>query len=243
MIRTLPYNFCRKISGIKTFFLKYFFKFKNYNYQKLIKKNIDVLRPRHRLRMALVGNFGTSLIRSIFESIPIMITGVAYGLVTGRFSLTWGHLSSVWWNLKRLKSLNSMRGRIRENHAVAIRNRGSLEPQQHSFRRAVIGQAPSGTGPEALTRIRFHQLWAALLGPGGIALLVAGVILGFGSRYLLSEGLPVIGRFQLLPADPLDLFRSWWYGWRSTATGMETESPFDLWLDLHLSQDVLSLPF
>ena len=187
--------------------------------------NIDVLRPRHRLRMALTGNFGASLIRNIFESILIMTTGVAYGLLTGRFSLTWGHLSSFWWNLKRLKSLNSIKNRIRKNYAVNTRNRGSLETQQHSFRRAVIGQAPSGTGPEALTRIRFHQLWAALLGPGGIALLVAGVILGFGSRHLLSEGLPVIGRFQLLPDDPLDLFRSWWHGWRSTATGMETVGP------------------
>ena len=37
--------------------------------------------------------------------------------------------------------------------------------------------------------------------------------------------MPVIGRFQLLPDDPLDLFRSWWHGWRSTATGMETVGP------------------
>ena len=193
--------------------------------QQFVKKNIDVVRPRHRLRMALASNFDVSLIRSIFESILITTSGVVYGVITGRFSLMWGHLSSFWWNLKRLKSLNSIRGRIRKNYAVSIRNRASLESQQHSFRRAVIGSAPSGTGPEALTRIRFHQLWSSLLGPGGIALLVAGVILGFGSRYLLSDGLPVIGRFQLLPDDPLDLFRSWWYGWRSTATGMETVGP------------------
>ena len=192
---------------------------------QVAKKSIDVLRPRHRLRMTLVGNFGISLFRSVFESILIMTSGVVYGLVTGRFFLTWGHLSSFWWNLKRLKSLNSIRDRVRKNYAISTSNRGSLEPQQHSLRRAVAGQAPSGTGPDALTRIRFHQLWAALLGPGGIALLVAGVILGFGSRHLLSEGLPIIGRFQLLPADPLDLFRSWWYGWRSTATGMETVGP------------------
>ena len=189
------------------------------------KKNIDVLRPRHRLRMSLASNFGASLIRSIFESFLITASGVVYGLVTGRFSLTWGHISSFWWNLKRLESLNSIRGRIRKNYSAHTRNMGSLEPQQHSFRRAVIGQAPSGTGSEALTRIRFHQLWAALLGPGGIALLIAGVILGFGSRRLLSGGLPLIGRFQSLPADPLDLFRSWWYGWRSTATGLETVGP------------------
>ena len=192
---------------------------------KFVKSNIDVLRPRHRLRMALASNFGVSLIRNIFESILIMVSGVVYGLVTGRFALTWGHLSSVWWNLKRLKSLNSIRGRTRSSYAINARDASSLEPQQHSFRRAVIGHAPSGTGPEALTRIRFHQLWAALLGPGGIALLVAAVVLGFGSRHLLTEGLPAIGRFQLLPADPLDLFRSWWHGWRSTATGMNVIGP------------------
>ena len=78
------------------------------------KKNLDVLRPRHRLRMALASNFGASLARSIFESFLIMTSGVVYGLVTGRFSLTWGHLSSFWWNLKRLESLNSIRGGFRK---------------------------------------------------------------------------------------------------------------------------------
>ena len=75
-----------------------------------------------------------------------------------------------------------------------------------------------------MTRIRVHQLWSALLGPGGIALLVAGSVLGFGSRHLLTKGLPAIGRFQKLPEDPLDLFRSWWHGWRSTGTGIDLGS-------------------
>ena len=39
---------------------------------QVAKKSIDVLRPRHRLRMTLVGNFGVSLFRSVFESILIM---------------------------------------------------------------------------------------------------------------------------------------------------------------------------
>ena len=89
-----------------------------------------------------------------------------------------------------------------------------------SFHRAVTGGASVGTGSEAPSRLRLHQLWSALLGPGGIALLVGGAVLGFGSRHLLTRGLPDIGRFQAVPSEPFDLARSWWTGWRPTGGGI-----------------------
>ena len=195
------------------------------NRKSATHQNVQVSRPRNRIRMTFTSNFGIALIRSVLESICITGSGIVYGLITGRFSLTWGHISSFVWNLQRLKSLSFIRSKILDSGTVISKNKGRLKSQQHSFRRAVIGIAPSGKGPEALTRIRLHQLWSALLGPGGIALLVAGSVLGFGSRHLLTRGLPEIGRFQKLPDDPLDLFNSWWHGWRSTATGMETVGP------------------
>ena len=60
----------------------------------------------------------------------------------------------------------------------------------------------------------------ALFGPGGLALLFGIAVLGFGSRHLLTRGLPAVGRFQPIPENPLDLFHSWWTGWRSTAGGI-----------------------
>ncbi len=195
------------------------------NQKPVTHLGVQISRPRNRIRMTLASSFGVSLFRSILESIAITTSGIVYGLTTGRFSLIWGHASAFGWNLKRLKSLSPVRKRIRENHVATSKKSEHLKPQQHSFRRAVIGNAPSGTGPEALTRIRVHQLWSALLGPGGIALLVAGSVLGFGSRHLLTKGLPAIGRFQKLPEDPLDLFKSWWHGWRSTGTGIEAVGP------------------
>ena len=146
--------------------------------------------------MTLASSFGVSLFAAFLESVAITTSGIVYGLTTGRFSLIWGHASAFGWNLKRLKSLGPVRKRIRENHVATSKKSEHLKPQQHSFRRAVIGNAPSGTGPEALTRIRVHQLWSALLGPGGIALLVAGSVLGFGSRHLLTKGLPAIGEIS-----------------------------------------------
>ncbi|MEE1565816.1 MAG: hypothetical protein V1249_12635, partial [Acidimicrobiales bacterium] len=61
--------------------------------------------------------------------------------------------------------------------------------------------------------------------PGGIALMVSAAVLGFGSRHLLTRGLPAVGRFQALPADPMDLLRAWWLGWRATGTGVSTTGP------------------
>ena len=64
-----------------------------------------------------------------------------------------------------------------------------------------------------------------LFGPGGMALMVSAVVLGFGSRSLVGTGLPAVGRMQPLPVDPTDLVSSWWLGWRPTGTGTTVVGP------------------
>lgn len=188
--------------------------------------NPSILRPRHRLRMSLTNQASGRSAAVVAELAVATLLGVVYGLLTGRFRHTWGLLSAWPWNLARRSGMTRRRRMIRENRRVdpALVVAGPDLPH-HAVRRAVTGRAPYGTGDEAPSNIAFHHLWGALLGPGGIALMASAAVLGFGSRHLLTRGLPAVGRFQALPGDPMDLVRSWWHGWRPTGFGVATPAP------------------
>ncbi|MDP7411610.1 MAG: hypothetical protein QF538_07540, partial [Acidimicrobiales bacterium] len=188
--------------------------------------NPAILRPRHRLRMSLTNQASGRSATVVAELAAATVLGVAYGLLTGRFRHVWGLLSAWPWNLHRRPGARHRR-RIIAKHRRVDPGRVVAGPDMphHAVRRAVTGRAPYGTGDEAPGHIAFHHIWSALLGPGGIALMVSAAVLGFGSRHLLTRGLPAVGRFQALPADPMDLLRAWWLGWRATGTGVSTTGP------------------
>ena len=188
----------------------------------------DITGPRHRLRMTLANRLGPRSLAVLAESVAATFLGLVYGLLAGRFRFVWGHLSAWGWNLRRLDEVRAIRARTAALRADAAGPPPLAQVPHHALRRAVTGRAPHGTGSEAPARVRFHQLWSALFGPGGISLLVSAVVLGFGSRHLLTRGLPAVGRLQPLPADPLDLVRAWWHGWRPIGTGVSAAAPDSL---------------
>jgi len=180
------------------------------------------LHPRHRLRMTLVNQDPVQRSIALVELALATVFGALYGLLVGRFRHVRGLLAAWPWNLRRLASARERRatiaGHFGSDHTrLYVRH----DVPHRSFHRAVTGRASVGTGAEAPGRLRLHQLWSALLGPGGITLLLGAAVLGFGSRHLLTRGLPAIGRFQALPDDALDLARSWWTGWRPSGTGVD----------------------
>ncbi len=188
--------------------------------------NPAILRPRHRLRMSLTNQESGRSATVVVELAAATVLGVAYGLLTGRFRHVWGLLSAWPWNLHRRPGARHRR-RIIAKHRRVDPGRVVAGPDMphHAVRRAITGRAPYGTGDEAPGNMAFHHIWSALIGPGGIALMVSAAVLGFGSRHLLTRGLPAVGRFQALPADPMDLLRAWWLGWRATGTGVSTTGP------------------
>ena len=188
--------------------------------------NPVILRPRHRLRMSLTNQAAGRSATVVAELAAATVLGVAYGLLTGRFRHVWGLVSAWPWNLGRHSGVRNRRRIIARHRRVdPARVVAGPDMPHHAIRRAVTGRAPYGTGDEAPGNIAFHNIWSALLGPGGIALMASAAVLGFGSRHLLTRGLPAVGRLQALPADPMDLVRSWWHGWRPTGTGVATTGP------------------
>ncbi|MEO2085707.1 MAG: hypothetical protein ABGY22_01220, partial [Acidimicrobiales bacterium] len=153
------------------------------------------------------------------------LVGAVYGLATGRFRHATGLVGAWPWNLRRLSSVRRRRRLMPTPDATASATVARLEVPHRAFRRVVTGRDLTGSDDRSPIQLRLHRLWSMLFGPGGMALMVSAVVLGFGSRSLVGTGLPAVGRMQPLPVDPMDLVRSWWLGWRPTGTGTTVVGP------------------
>ena len=182
-------------------------------------------RARNRLRMVLVCHRPAQAAAAAVGLLLATLVGAVYGLATGRFRHATGLVGAWPWNLRRLSSVRRRRRLMPAPDATASAAVARLEVPHRAFRRVVTGRDLTGSDDRSPVQLRLHRLWSMLFGPGGMALMVSAVVLGFGSRSLVGTGLPAVGRMQPLPVDPMDLVRSWWLGWRPTGTGTTVVGP------------------
>ena len=186
-------------------------------------RRVDPTRfgPRHRIRMIWANQKISRACMLSFELLVVTLLGTIYGLVRGRFRHTQSLLSAWMWNLRHFRSVRTRRSFIFKKERLLDHNQEVLiDAPAHALRRAITGRDPNQRVTESNLLIRLQNFWVALFGPGGLALIFGITVLGFGSRHLLTRGLPSLGRFQPIPENPLDLFRSWWTGWRPIAGGI-----------------------
>ena len=184
--------------------------------------------PRFRLRHLMALPLTGLLVR-----LPVLIVatlvGVVYGIGTGRFRHARGLLGAWPWNLRRLGSARRQIGvdTIGPPSAVVSDHRGSwwLALRRVATGRVLAGDDDRSDGPGHL-----NSVFGAVFGPGGLAIMIAVAVLGFGSRSLVVDGLSPVGRLQRLPAKSGDLLAAWWAGWRSTGTGTSGSGPDGLGL-------------
>ena len=182
-------------------------------------------RARNRLRMVLVCHRPAQAAAAAVGLLLATLVGAVYGLATGRFRHATGLVGAWPWNLRRLSSVRRRRRLMPAPDATASAAVARLEVPHRAFRRVVTGRDLTGSDDRSPVQLRLHRFWSMLFGPGGMALMVSAVVLGFGSRSLVGTGLPAVGRMQPLPVDPMDLVRSWWLGWRPTGTGTTVVGP------------------
>jgi GT2 family glycosyltransferase len=182
-------------------------------------------RARNRLRMVLVCHRPARAVGAVVGLLAATLVGAVYGLATGRFRHAAGLVGAWPWNLRRLSSIRRRRRIMPTPEATASATVARLEVPHRAFQRVVTGRDLTGSDDRSPSQLRLHRLWSMLFGPGGMALMVSAVVLGFGSRSLVVNGLPAVGRMQPLPVDPMDLVRSWWLGWRPTGTGTTVVGP------------------
>ena len=184
--------------------------------------------PRFRLRRLMALPLPVLLLRLPALTVATL-AGVFYGIATGRFRHARGLLGAWPWNLRRFGSARRQ-ARAGRLGPPWIEVSGHGESWWLALRRVATGRVLAGDDDRSDGLRYLNGAFGAVFGPGGLAIMIAAAILGFGSRSLVVSGLSPVGRLQRLPAESGDLVATWWAGWRSTGTGTSGSGPDGLGL-------------
>jgi GT2 family glycosyltransferase len=196
------------------------------------------LAARHRVRVLLTSYTALSLLWIVPQALALTLVEAAGALVTARPGRAVAALGAWPWNLWHLRSLLAARRHVASFRTVADREvrryqvQGLVGPRLTLLRVGGDGRAgDAGHGASrqraAAVPVRGHMdvdpaAWtpAAL----AVAACVAAVV-AFGSRHLLTRGVPVVGELVPPGGSAGDLLGAWWGGWRPVGLGAEGATP------------------
>lgn len=189
--------------------------------------DVRLTQTRHALRAMLVNHGRISLTVFVPLAVLMAIAEIALGVFTAHFGRVRDLVAAWVWNISRLdvvierRRANAQVRRVRQADVTALQYLGSVRLVSF-FRRQFGGESQgllSAAGRGVLgglrtgtTRLTFVT-WA----------VVVAVVL-FGSRRLLTDGVPAVGDFAQLPETANDLIRTWWNGWSNRNAGVPTSN-------------------
>ena len=189
--------------------------------------DVRLTQARHALRAMLVNHGRISLTVFVPLAVLMAVAEVVLGLFTARFGRARDVLSAWVWNISRLdvvlerRRANTQVRRVRQADVTALQYLGSV--RLVSFLRRQFGGESQGllsaAGRGVLGGLRTGTTRLTFL---TWAVVVAVVV--FGSRRLLSDGVPAVGDFVQLPETANDLIRTWWNGWSDRNAGAPTSN-------------------
>ncbi|MFT7648823.1 MAG: GT2 family glycosyltransferase [Candidatus Poriferisodalaceae bacterium] len=180
------------------------------------------LLARHRLRTVLKCYGWVHLLCVLPFAFALSVAEVLYSLLFGRFAQA-RDITSAWvWNGARLPAIVAHRRSIRKFRRVRDSELGRLHvrgsARLNSFLRGQIGgdtrlQNLASRGKDFSGTFRSGPRRSATLGWSAVALVWM-----FGTRHLLTRGVPVYGQFASFP-DAGSMLHAWWSGWRDAGLG------------------------
>ncbi len=185
-------------------------------------------RVRHALRAMLVNHGIISLAVTVPLSAVMAVAEVFVAALTGRVGRI-RDVTSAWvWNLTRLSGVLQRRRTnlkvrvVRPADVTALQRYGSIRVS--NFVRAQLGRDDrsrlfGGARRGILDTFRTGSSRATWV----VWVLVAGYLV-YGSRTLVTSGVPPVGDFVSFPASASDLVTSWWGGWSERGTGSPTSN-------------------
>jgi GT2 family glycosyltransferase len=173
-------------------------------------------RARHQIRTVAVTGSRLSLVFTLPLMALLMFGEAAVALVTGRFSHVRDIFAAWVWNLRRVGEIRArrreLRPLIRARHADvrALQETGSV--RVNAFVRGQIGRRDADNQLRSLVRTGTSRIAAVVA--AAVALFVI-----FGSRSLVTGGIPAVGDFLAFGDSPGALVDEWWHGWRHRDLG------------------------
>ncbi len=190
----------------------------------------DLLAYRHQLRSVLVCGSRSTLPAEALLMLSLTVLEASVALLAGHFRRATALLGAWWWNLLGLAEILNRR-RLVGDPPDEARVRGLTRRGYVSVARYVDRLVRGDASVEASGVLwgRRRRLADALrdtsIQTAALGWLVVMVIFVFGSRHLLTRGVPVLGEIALLGESPAELFRAWFSSWREAGLGSNGPAP------------------
>ncbi len=185
------------------------------------------MRHRHHVITKCYG--WVHLIPVTFGALVLSLFEIIYSLLTLRFAHSRDVFAAWGWNLLQMRHVVRSRrhiSRLRKTRDRDIRRRQA--PGSTRLRNFLHGQIGGDIALQSIRSRAAGQVSTSFsAGPRRTALLssvVIAVVLIFGSRHLLTQGVPVYGQFSSFP-DTASLLSSYWSGWREVGVGIAGIGP------------------
>ena len=194
-----------------------------------LPEQVARLHFRHRLRTVLKAYGWIHLLRVVPQLAVLMAAEGAAALVSGHRRVA-GAVVDAWrWNLSRRAELRTARRDAQSHRALKDGEVRRLQTRG-SVRLSAALQGGLAAEERALGVGAASRQLAGAMTSGGLrqTLLVwitLAVVLAFGSRRLLTDGIPAVGQFVPFPDSPLTLLRHFVSGWRTSGLGGEAPAP------------------
>ncbi|MFQ5556909.1 MAG: glycosyltransferase family 2 protein, partial [Acidimicrobiales bacterium] len=186
-------------------------------------------RSRHSLRAMLVNHGPISLLIFLPVAAVAALAEVIVALVTGRVgqvrdvagAWVWnvGRMGSVWQRRRRNRAVR----RVRPADVTALQQLASV--RMSAFLRGQIGRGGADRGLLGAGR-GIVESWRT--GTTRVMVTWWVLVLGYlvyGSRTLITDGVPALGDLAAFPDSAGDLLDGWWSGWYDRDLGSAGSQP------------------
>ena len=188
------------------------------------------LQSRHRLRTVLKAYSPLHLLAVLPQAIVVALFEVLFALATFKPGQA-ADVAGAWpWNLRRAGDLWQARRRTQRSRLV--RDSEIRRFQVRGFARVnAFFRSQIEEGEDTIRTVgSASRELASSLRTGGrrlaiVVWLAVVLLLIFGSRHLLTRGIPAIGELAWFPEGPSALLREFASGWRSAGLGSEAPQP------------------
>ena len=194
------------------------------------RRDRDLLAYRHQLRSVLVCGSRSLLPAEALLMLGLTALEAALALLAGHFRRAAALLGAWWWNLLGLAEILSrrrlvgdspddarVRGLTRRGYVSVVRYVDRLVRGDASVERTGVLW---GRRRRLMDAVRNTSVRTAAVGWA-----VVMVIFIFGSRHLLTRGVPVFGEIAFLGESPAELLRAWFSNWREAGLGSDGPAP------------------
>lgn len=188
----------------------------------------DRLSRRHRIR-AMLSNYGVfHTLRVVPQAMVASFVNIILALLQGRVGLIVEILGAWTWNFVRLPSVLRRRRQLAKVRQVDDAEVRALQLPGfegiNTWRRARADRREPAVGDDAAPPAQSQAERSRNMQMTGLVWAgVVGVLL-FGSRELITDGVPQFNQFVEFPSGPSSLLTEWGSTWRSTGVGSEAPS-------------------